>query len=152
MKSRSGSNSVIVVLGAALESSGAPGRALKWRLETAAQAFTTGRADRIIITGAGETPAMLRTLLSLGVPEPAILIEPTARSTHENARAVAALMRAQNLHTALVVTQKFHMRRALRSFTRAGVTALPLPAPGIPLITTSVKELVARAWYVLRRR
>jgi uncharacterized SAM-binding protein YcdF (DUF218 family) len=141
---------VIVVLGAALDRGGAPGRALRWRLEAGAQAFHAGRATHLIITGAGETDAMLHVLISLGVPADHILIEPRATSTQENAQLSAALMRDHAFDHALVVTQPFHMRRALRCFTRAGLSCEPLAAPGTPRFTSHMRELGARLIYLLR--
>jgi uncharacterized SAM-binding protein YcdF (DUF218 family) len=141
---------VIIVLGAALDRSGAPGLALRLRLETAAAAFHAGRAPLIIVSGAGESTPMKESLVALGVPPTAILVEPRATSTRENAIECGALMRTHRLTHALVVTQPFHMRRALRCFTRAGFTVELLAAPGTPRLASHVRELGARFIYFLR--
>jgi uncharacterized SAM-binding protein YcdF (DUF218 family) len=141
---------VIIVLGAALDRSGAPGPALRLRLEAAASAFHAGRASLVIVTGAGESTPMKQSLMALGLPPTSILVEPNATSTQENALECAALMRTHQLTHALIVTQPFHMRRALRCFTRAGLSVEPLVAAGTPHLTSHVREIGARFIYFLR--
>lgn len=55
--------------------------------------------------------------------------EDRSRSTYENARFTAELLRADNVTTVVVVTHAWHMRRALWSFERAGLHAIAWPAP-----------------------
>jgi uncharacterized SAM-binding protein YcdF (DUF218 family) len=63
------------------------------RAVRAAELFGQHAAPRIILTGAGDWEANRRILLERGVPAEAIVVEPRARSTRENARFTAALLR-----------------------------------------------------------
>jgi uncharacterized SAM-binding protein YcdF (DUF218 family) len=75
---------------------------------------------------------MKRDAMRLGVPAAAILVEPTAADTEENARLTAQLMSERGLHTAILVTSPYHQRRAAmlfsRAFARGGLTFLNHPA------------------------
>lgn len=54
-------------------------------------------------------------------------IEPEAADTAGNARLSAAMLRAEGIAAAYVVTHAWHMPRAIEAFTREGFAALPAP-------------------------
>jgi uncharacterized SAM-binding protein YcdF (DUF218 family) len=146
-----GTHDVIVVLGAPLDGDGRPGVALEARLRAGVAAFHDGRAAWLLVTGAGEAGPMCARAVELGVPRAAILVEPTARSTRENALASAVIMRRERMERALVVTQPFHLRRSVRAFRRAGVIADGLAAGGAPVRPSQLaREVVALAAYAVR--
>src|SRR5438105_11090121 len=77
------------------------------RTETAVGLWRRGYAPLIIFAGASEDPnsvasaeLMKREAMAQGVPESAILVEPSSNTTQENARLVASLMRASGLSAA----------------------------------------------------
>ena len=93
------------------------------RTETAVDLWKRHLAPIIIFAGASEDPSsvssgelMKRDAVSLGVPETAILVEPSSNSTQENARLVADLMKARGLTAAILVTSPYHQRRAANLF------------------------------------
>ncbi len=93
------------------------------RTETAVELWRRGYAPLIIFAGASEDPnsvasgeLMKREALTLGVPEAAILVEPSSNTTQENAREVASLMKARGLGSAILVTSPYHQRRAANLF------------------------------------
>lgn len=59
---------------------------------------------------------------------PVTWVEDKSRTTYENAVFTAKLLRADKVTTIVVVTQAWHMRRALWAFERAGLHAIPYPA------------------------
>jgi uncharacterized SAM-binding protein YcdF (DUF218 family) len=64
----------------------------------------------------------------LGVPDSAILLEEESRNTHESAVRVAAICRRLGIRRVLLVTDVFHMRRAIASFRAQGIDVSPIPA------------------------
>ena len=98
---------VIVVLG---------GGAREQRAERAAELFQAHAAPRILITGAGDDEINRQILLDHGVPFSAIEIEGKSTSTHENAEFSLKLLRAEKVHSAILVTSWYHSRRSLKTF------------------------------------
>lgn len=54
-------------------------------------------------------------------------LEDRARDTHDNAVFSAAVLKANGIRTVLLVTHDFHLRRALREFSAAGIEAIAAP-------------------------
>jgi len=82
----------------------------------AAQLFQQHAAARIIITGAGDDRINRQLLLANGVPARAIEIENKSTTTRENAEFTGQLLRAEKIHSAILVTSWYHARRALKTF------------------------------------
>lgn len=112
----------VVVLGAPL------GPLLDERVRAGVRLWREGLAPLICLTGYGEASDMARHAASLGVPGSAIVVEPSARNTAENARRTAALLLPARPRV-WVVTQPFHLRRAAFWFRVAGFDPLPFRIP-----------------------
>ncbi len=143
------SSDMIVCLGAGVSASGNLGRFSIQRAETCARLYVHGKASKIIFTGAGpKGQPDAATLMALvarenGVPDGAILIEPKAYSTLQNAMFSMPLApRAQSI---LLVTDSFHLPRSWMSFHWLGTPTLTLvpsrshipeqqAMPGIPML------------------
>ena len=96
------------------------------RASMAATLYRGGYAPLVLFSGASLDPdsvssaeLMAREAQALGVPPAAILIEPRARTTEDNARYVRDLMQQKGLRSALLVTSGYHQRRAALAFERA---------------------------------
>ena len=109
------------------------------RTTTAVDLWKRTYAPIIIFAGASEDPnsvasgeLMKRDAVASGVPESAILVEPSSNTTQQNAHAVASLMKARGLRTAILVTSPYHQRRAAylfgREFPPANLTFTNYPA------------------------
>ncbi len=72
--------------------------------------------------------ATARMWRQLGIPESAIVEVDGARTTSEEARLHAAVLRRRNLTRVGLVTSASHMRRALGLFAAVGLRPIPLPA------------------------
>ena len=95
-------------------------------------------------------------------PGARIEIEPGSRSTWENAVNSAAQLRRRGIDTVLLVTDRVHQPRALLSFRRQGLKAIPAPVDTLPeaawlpsagaLAEVPViwREWAALIWYRLR--
>jgi uncharacterized SAM-binding protein YcdF (DUF218 family) len=95
------------------------------RTATAVALWKQRYAPVIIFAGASVDPnsapsgeLMKREAVAGGVPESAIVVEPSSNTTEENARAVAALMKERGLRSAILVTSPYHQRRAANLFGR----------------------------------
>ena len=98
---------VIVVLGGGAE-----------RPVRAAELFHAHAAPRILLTGEGDDEINRQILLANGVPAAAIEVENKSTTTHENAEFNLKLLRAEKIHSAILVTSWYHSRRSLKTFER----------------------------------
>jgi uncharacterized SAM-binding protein YcdF (DUF218 family) len=128
----------------------------------------------VLVTGGplipGDEPVaipMVRTL-EADLATPVRWVEPSASDTWQNARASAAMLRADGITSLYVVTHAWHMRRSLLAFAGLGVavTAAPVridelapvsPADFVPQATgwmtsyLALHEWIGCVYYALRR-
>lgn len=123
-----------VVLGARVRPDGGASPALARRVAHAVALHHAGLARRLLLTGGrtrgnvAEAEAMRDLALAAGVTETALLIEDQARNTVENALFALRLLRPPPMPL-LVVTDRFHLPRALLVFRRLGVIAVGSAPP-----------------------
>jgi SanA protein len=107
---------VAVVLGAGLNRDGEPTVILRDRVETAAQLYFAGKVRKLLMSGDNRTiyhnePGAMRDYaISLGVPPSAIVLDYAGRRTYDTCYRARAIF---GLSSVLVVTQAFHLPRAL---------------------------------------
>jgi uncharacterized SAM-binding protein YcdF (DUF218 family) len=125
----------IVVFGAA-EYSGHPSPVLKARLDHALELFDQGWAPIVITTGgAGLDPVYSEGgvgrdyLTRHGIPDVNLIGETQSSDTAESAERVSKIMLTNHLHSALVVSDAYHMFRIKRMMRKAGVEAIAAPRP-----------------------
>jgi uncharacterized SAM-binding protein YcdF (DUF218 family) len=99
------------------------------RLGYGLQLLRSDKADSILLVGADQALKMSKRLRQQGVPERAIKVESQSENTHENAVNASAMLRNAGLQRILLVTSRIHMPRALASFKREGLLAIPAPVP-----------------------
>jgi uncharacterized SAM-binding protein YcdF (DUF218 family) len=126
----------IVVFGAA-EYVGHPSPVYRARLDHAYQLFERGLAPVIITTGgAGNDPRYSEGqvgrdyLGSRGVPDVNLIAETQGDNTEESVQRVANILRANDMHSALLVSDAYHLYRAKQMMTREGVRVYISPRPG----------------------
>ncbi|HWD58717.1 MAG TPA: YdcF family protein [Stellaceae bacterium] len=85
------------------------------------------------ITGGAHTAeaALMKAVLEEDFAVPVNWVEARSSTTWENAVYTKQLLQADNVTTVVLVTNAWHMRRAVWSFERAGLHAIPWPAPPI---------------------
>lgn len=137
----------IVVLGAA-QYVGRPSPVLRARLDHALDLWQRGLAPRLIFTGgtgAGDTTSEAavsrKYAMRHGVPDTAILLENEGRTTRESLAAVAAIMRARQMRTAILVSDPFHMLRLRILSTQYGVKAYTSPTQTSPISANTGQTL-----------
>jgi uncharacterized SAM-binding protein YcdF (DUF218 family) len=129
----------IVVLGAA-QYAGRPSPVLRARLDHALDLWGRHLGKILILTGgtgAGDTTseaAVGRTYaIKRDVPDTVILTETQGRTTSESMRAVAGMLEARGLQTALLVSDPFHMLRLRILARRFGFTPYTSPTRTSPI-------------------
>jgi uncharacterized SAM-binding protein YcdF (DUF218 family) len=117
----------IVIFGAA-EYSGHPSPVLRARLDHALDLFHRGLAPVIITTGGAAADPIFSEggvgrdyLMKHGVPERSLIAETQGRDTAESAVRVAVIMRANNLHTCVAVSDAYHVFRIRKLLEREGI-------------------------------
>ncbi|GAB4527243.1 MAG: ElyC/SanA/YdcF family protein [Anaerolineae bacterium] len=138
----SGDGRAVIVFGAAVRH-GFPSTVLRDRLDAAIRLYQLGQVDRLILSGDGrdasydEPATMARYVVEQGVPEEALILDRHGLRTYDTcyrARAVYGVERA------VLVTQRFHLPRAL--FT--------CELLGLDVVGLSADRRRYRSWYTLR--
>ena len=123
----------ILVMGAA-EYSGRPSPVLRARLDHALELYQRRLAPRIFTTGGAGGDAMFTEggvgrsyLISKGVPAVAIVVETASDSTAYSTAIASEIMRRMGLHSAILVSDGYHIFRAKRMLKADGITAFGSP-------------------------
>ena len=100
------------------------------RPQRAAELFLQRAAPRILCTGAGDDVINCHILIRDGVPPADIQLEGKSRTTRQNAQFACQILRAENIHSAIIVTSWYHSRRALKTFEHfaPGITFYSRPS------------------------
>jgi SanA protein len=120
-----------IVFGAGLLRDGTPSPVLKDRVSTAAQLYFTGKVQKILMSGDNRfvdynEPASMRVYaLELGVPDEAIVMDFAGRRTYDTCYRAKYIF---GLNQAILVTQKYHLSRALFTCNGIGLDAVGVPA------------------------
>jgi uncharacterized SAM-binding protein YcdF (DUF218 family) len=108
-----------------------------WTLERLDYAVHAYRQLNLKIAVTGGKPngthtaeaTLMKAVLEGDFHVPVTWVESESRNTFENALYTKKLLQADHVMTVVVVTHAWHMRRALWSFERVGLHAIPYPAP-----------------------
>ena len=125
------SASVAIVFGAGLTRSGAPTPILKDRVATAAQLYFDGKVEKLLMSGDNrfvdynEPGAMRDYAIDLGVPAEDIVLDYAGRRTYDTCYRARHIF---NVTQAVLVTQDYHLPRALITCTGLGIQALGVSA------------------------
>jgi SanA protein len=117
---------VAIVLGASVKPDGTPSDALRDRILTGVDLFKAGRVERLLMTGddgrfhVDEVDAMKKTAVDAGVPENAIDVDGRGYRTYESCKRAHDEFKITD---AVVVTQRFHLGRALYLCNELGINA-----------------------------
>lgn len=130
----------IVVLGGGIhhgDGDKAPDTLGPWTLERLDFAVHAYRQLNLKIAVSGGRPAgahsaeaaLMKSVLESDFGVPVSWVESRSRTTWENAVYTKDLLQANGIGTVVLVTNAWHMRRAVWSFERVGLHAIPYPAP-----------------------
>jgi len=120
-----------VVFGAGLRSRGVPGLILEDRVMKAIELYQNGKVNRILLSGDNESAAhnevraMKNLALQEGLSEEVLLFDHSGLSTYQTcARAYSEFY----LNKVVLVTQKYHLKRAMYVCDEVGLDVLGVDA------------------------
>jgi vancomycin permeability regulator SanA len=112
---------VALVLGAGLRRDGRPSTLLARRLDVAADLYHRGTVDALLVSGADDEPAAMRSyLLAAGVPDDKIVSDAAGFRTWDSCVRAYEVF---GVRSAIVVTQQFHLPRAVALCRAVGIEA-----------------------------
>ncbi|MEZ0395001.1 MAG: ElyC/SanA/YdcF family protein [Anaerolineales bacterium] len=120
-----------IVFGAGLRRDGTPTAVLRDRVEMAVRLYFAGKVERLLFSGDNrfvdynEPAAMRQYALALGVPPEVIVLDYAGRRTYDTCYRARHIFR---LEQAILVTQSFHLPRALYTCNRLGLEAIGVAA------------------------
>jgi uncharacterized SAM-binding protein YcdF (DUF218 family) len=154
---------VIVVLGAGVLPSGKPTPTLERRSQYGIELFKAGSAPLLLFSGGigksgfSEAAVMRELALTEQVPGDRIVIDAHSTTTVESAIACARIMNARCLRRAIVVTDSYHLFRAILAFRHLGIEVEGKSPPSNRGNTARwrwvyyhLREIVAIPWYLLK--
>lgn len=150
---------VALVFGAGLAPGGVPSPVLAQRLDAAVALWRAGKVESLLLSGDNsdrfhdETQAMRRYVLKQGVPDSAVRGDASGLSTYDSCVRAHTVFGARQ---ALLVTQRFHLPRALFIANSVGLDAWGVAADeGRPstrryLVRETLSRVLALAMVLLR--
>jgi len=113
-----------IVFGAGLWRDGSPTPVLRDRVETGARLYFSGKIKKLLMSGDNsfvdynEPEAMRRYAIELGVPDDDIVLDYAGRRTYDTCYRAKHIFK---LDEALLITQKFHLPRAIYLCRHLGI-------------------------------
>lgn len=136
----------IIVLGTPADSDGNPTPEQLDRVTEGVREYQRGVAPRLIMTGGAahnnfvEADVMAHVAQAQGVPLTAILTEPRAQDTIQNACFSNRILQSHNWHSAEVVSSKAHLPRAAMIFSN-------LRSPGLQWRMHAASDALTPGYY-----
>lgn len=145
---------VAVVFGAGITADGRPMAALADRVRTAVELYDAGKVEKLLMTGDNrfvdynEPESMRQYALAHGVPDGDIVLDYAGRRTYDSCYRANYIFGVQD---AILVTQHFHLDRALYTCDKLGIDVVGVAADRRPYAAIRfwwLRELAAvtRAW------
>lgn len=135
-------NANVILLGAQVFGPEKPGVSLSYRIDAAFRYLEENPKAKCIVTGGQgkdepctEALTQKNLLVQRGIAEERIYLEDQSRNTRQNMRYAMEIAERENLGNAFaVVTQNFHMYRAMQLADSTGITAYSVVADTDPLL------------------
>jgi SanA protein len=122
---------VAIIFGAGLRRDGTPTAMLRDRVLTGADLYFSGKVEKLLMSGDNrfvnynEPESMRQFALSVGVPDEAIVLDYAGRRTYDTCYRAKAIF---GVESALLVTQKFHLPRAMFLCNMLGLNTIGVEA------------------------
>ena len=134
-----------IVFGAGYWPGGRPSNALADRLETAIELHQAGKVNKLLLTGDNrfedynEPAVMAAYLQARGIPAEDLVLDYAGRRTYDSCYRASAIF---GLERAILVTQQFHLPRALFTCNQVGLQSVGVAADR--------RHYVRGGWYDFR--
>lgn len=131
---------VAIVFGAGLRWDGSPTAVLRDRVATAVRLYYSGKVSKILMSGDNrfdyynEPEAMRRYAIQLGVPDDAIVLDYAGHRTYDTCYRAREIFDVQD---AILVTQAFHLPRAIYTCNKLNVEAVGVRANSLRYRTST---------------
>ncbi len=138
----------IIVLGAGVRSDGSPSPMLQDRLNTGIELYENGVSDRILMSGDhtkkgyDEVNIMKDYAINKGIPSENVFMDHAGISTYDSIYRAKEIFRAEKI---LIVTQEYHLYRALHIAEKLGVEAYGVSADVRVYAGQELRELREKA-------
>ncbi|WP_312702342.1 ElyC/SanA/YdcF family protein [Sedimentibacter sp.] len=138
----------IIVLGAGVRADGSPSPMLQDRLITGIKLYEDGVSDRMIMSGDhtkkgyDEVNIMKKYAIDKGIPSEHIFMDHAGISTYDSIYRAKEIFQADKI---IIVTQKYHLYRALHIAERLGVEAYGISADVRTYAGQDLRELREKA-------
>ncbi len=139
---------VAIILGAAVSQKGNPSPVLEDRIITAIALYKQGKVSRILMSGGNpsvtnnEVDPVRKILIAQGIPAEDIFLDHAGFDTYSSMYRAKAVFK---ISSAIVVTQEFHLPRAVYIARSLGINAYGLAADrGQYSIKNYLRELLSR--------
>ena len=122
---------VAIVFGAGLQRDGTPSAVLRDRVEMAVKLYKDGKIEKILMSGDNrfveynEPGAMRDYAVGLGVPASDIVLDYAGRRTYDTCYRARFIF---DVKQAILVTQQFHLTRAIFTCSNLGIDSSGVPA------------------------
>lgn len=138
----------IIVLGAGVRSDGSPSPMLQDRLNTGIELYENGVSDRILMSGDhtkkgyDEVNIMKDYAINKGIPSENVFMDHAGISTYDSIYRAKEIFRAEKI---IIVTQEYHLYRALYIAEKLGVEAYGVSADVRAYAGQELRELREKA-------
>ena len=125
------SERVAIIFGAGLRRDGTPTAVLRDRVETGVRLYFDGKVEKLLMSGDNsqveynEPESMRQYAIAMGVPEQDIVLDYAGRRTYDTCYRAKSIFK---LGSVILVTQKFHLPRALFLCNALGLKATGVEA------------------------
>lgn len=122
---------VAIIFGAGLRRDGSPTAVLRDRVNRGVELYLNGKVSKLLMSGDNrsefydEPTAMRNYAVALGVPESDIVLDYAGLRTYDTCYRAAAIF---GIRQATLVTQAFHLPRAIYTCNALGITAVGVAA------------------------
>ena len=140
----------ILVLGCGVKEDGTPSDRLRDRVKVGVMLYEAGVAPKLLMSGDhgsesyDEVTAMLKLAIELGVPKEDIFLDHAGFSTYESVYRAKAIFSCDSI---VLVSQEYHLYRALHIAERFGIEARGVSADLVPyakMLYHNCRETLAR--------